>query len=75
MYPFCLHHRTSVPESGMERVQLVYSWRRYWGLSPRSLVCSLLVIWSALYADAIFLSMWALKLSFQSKNTPSRQMA
>ena len=73
IYPFCPLNHASVPKSRMGRTHVVYSWRKCCELRPHSLVFSLEAIWSALEADAIFLSTWALKLSFLSKKTPSHR--
>ena len=73
MYPFCSLHQASTPKSRIGRTQVVYSCRRCRELSPHSLVCNLEDIWSALEVEAIFLSTWALKLSFLSKKTPSHR--
>lgn len=75
MCPFCPLHQASAPKSRMRRTQLVYSWRKCRVLSPHLQVFGLLAIWSALDEDAIFLSAWALKLSFRSKSTPSHRTA
>ena len=73
--PFCPLHQASAPKSRMRRTQLVYSWRKCKVLSLRLPVFGLLAIWSSLDADAIFLSAWALKLSFRSKSAPSHRTA
>ena len=73
MYPFCSLHQASTPKSRIGRTQVIYSCRRCRELSPHSLVFNLEDIWSALEAEAIFLSIWALKLSFLSKKTPSHR--
>ena len=56
MYPFCSLHQASTPKSRIGRTQVVYSCRRCRELSPHSLVINLEDIWSALEAEAIFLS-------------------